>query len=1331
MRRAAKWIGWMLAVLVGLPVLLILVVLVGANTEPGRRTIERLTPKLTGDTVRLGGISGRFPDALRIARVELRDPHGDYATIEDFALDWSPNLLLHRQIVIDRLTAAHVVADRLPASSSSGGSYNLPAPVVLRELRVDRADIAAAIAGTQVSVALDGSGTLQTLTQGQVTLNVRQLDGVGSYTLDAGIDAASLHAKLTATEPAHGMVAGIAGLPDLGAIDLAAQLDGPQNAIATHLALSAGPLHATAEGTLDLEHSAGDLTLSASAPAMRPRPDVGWQAVTLDAHVSGPLAKPDATGRLHIDALAAAGISIGGVTASVSGNTGQVHLDGELLDLHVPGPKPDLFAGDPVVVRVDARLDAPDRPVHVVLRHKLIEAVADAQTAGTQRLDATVTLAELAPFAAMSGLDLQGALKLGLHAAMAGDTTTIGADGTIGVTGGMQQIRDLVGDAGHLTLAATLHGRDVTLSRLQFDGRSLNASAGGSVAHDQIDLNWSLGVSDLAAAEPTLSGQLQANGHAGGSTDNLDLTADLTGGVAVRGRSSGTLTSRIEVHGLPNNASARITAQGSLLDAPIELAVALQQQADGLAIDIERADWKSAHAEGAMSLPTSTMVPAGHLKLAMGRLDELAPLLGQRIAGSLNADLDASPAKAHLTLDVQGADLPGTAAAARIALVADVDQPESHPVVDARLEAEGIKAGQIGGSMRVVVNGPIDALAMKLTATSPDLSGAAARLEGSAILNAEARTVSVSTLQADWRQQSVRLLTPVRVGFAEGVTIDRMRIGLRQAVLEVSGRVGSVLDLTVSLRNVSADIAAAISPDFAVDGTLQADARLTGSTARPSGTVKLSATGLRARSGPGRGIPPASITANATLNGTEAQVDAQLHVGSSQLRIAGRAPISAAGSLDLRVSGMLDLAMANPILAAGGRRVRGRLTPDIAIGGTIAAPRVTGTAQLAGGEVEDAAAGLHLSDIVARVQGDGNTLRIAQFSAKAGPGTLGGGGTIGVLSPGLPLDLTLTARNAKPLSSDLISAELDADLTIRGEALGQLTVAGNLHVRRADLRVPERLPSSIAVLPVSVPGAKSQPASTSATTSDVALNVTLDAPEQIFIRGRGLDVEFGGSMKVTGTATRPRAEGSLNLRRGVLSLAGHALDFAEGAITFNGGSITDPALRLVANSTSANVVATLTITGTAHNPKIALTSVPDLPQDEVLAHLLFGKGVGALGPFEIAGIATGLATLTGAGGSGIGDPLDKVRQGLGLDRLAVGSGANGGATLEAGRYLAPGVYLGAKQSASGGGAQASVQIDIAKGLKLEGTAGTGGTSAVGASGASNGSSVGLTYQFEY
>ena len=67
--------------------------------------------------------------------------------------------------------------------------------------------------------------------------------------------------------------------------------------------------------------------------------------------------------------------------------------------------------------------------------------------------------------------------------------------------------------------------------------------------------------------------------------------------------------------------------------------------------------------------------------------------------------------------------------------------------------------------------------------------------------------------------------------------------------------------------------------------------------------------------------------------------------------------------------------------------------------------------------------------------------------------------------------------------------------------------------------------------------------------------------------------------------------------------------------------------------------------------------------------------------------------------------------------------------LEVGRYIAPRVFLGARQSASGG-TQANVQFDITKGLKLETTAGMGGGNPQGGQDTS-GSSVGLTYQFEY
>jgi translocation and assembly module TamB len=248
----------------------------------------------------------------------------------------------------------------------------------------------------------------------------------------------------------------------------------------------------------------------------------------------------------------------------------------------------------------------------------------------------------------------------------------------------------------------------------------------------------------------------------------------------------------------------------------------------------------------------------------------------------------------------------------------------------------------------------------------------------------------------------------------------------------------------------------------------------------------------------------------------------------------------------------------------------------------------------------------------------------------------------------------------------------------------------------------------------------------------LTLDLVIDAPQQVFVRGHGLDAEMGGSLRITGSSTAPQIIGGFDLRHGTLALAGETLNFTSGKITFEGGTVTgklDPALNFVAQTVSGGVTATLTITGYADQPKIALTSTPELPQDEILAHLLFGQSVKQLGPLQLAQIAEALASFSG---SGIANPLATVRKGLGLDRLNFGSSGSGtGGTVEAGKYVANGVYVGAKQGTSGG-TQAQVQIDITKHLKLETTIGNGTAPVTGATPQNDpGSSVGLTYQFEY
>jgi translocation and assembly module TamB len=295
-------------------------------------------------------------------------------------------------------------------------------------------------------------------------------------------------------------------------------------------------------------------------------------------------------------------------------------------------------------------------------------------------------------------------------------------------------------------------------------------------------------------------------------------------------------------------------------------------------------------------------------------------------------------------------------------------------------------------------------------------------------------------------------------------------------------------------------------------------------------------------------------------------------------------------------------------------------------------------------------------------------------------------------------------------------------------------VDGTVFVRGAAVQVPEKLPASVVSLPVRFAGEPPSPKPKAskagqATSTNVALHITVTAPQQVFIRGRGLDVELGGQIQVGGTASAPQLTGGLHMRYGTLSVVGTTLTFTSGTIDFTGASISNPSINLVATTTTSTTVATLTVSGSAQDPKITLSSVPQLPQDEILAALLFHQSTSSLSPFQIAEIGAALASFTGAT-SAMGNPLDNMRKSLGLDRLGVGTTTSGTPTVQAGRYVARGVYVGAQQSATGSGTKAIVQIDLAKGLRLETTAGTA-TTATGASASGDAASVGLTYQFQY
>lgn len=1351
-RRIAKILAWTACLAVAAPIVAAAALLFLLNTGFGQRLAVDTTPTLTGGKVEISGLSGTLPWNIRIAHVALRDAAGTYATLETLHLAWSPLDLLSRTLHIEALTASSINLARLPQATHPSNQATpsalptLPVRVVLDRLAIARLVLGKQVAGTAATLSVNGHADLASLSRGDATIAITRLDAQGTYSVAATMTPRTIDATLRADEPDQGLIAAIAHLPNLGGpLHLALSLAGPRADEALRAALAAGPLTAHASGTIDLPGRKAAIDLTAKAPAMRPAPGLSWRSVAIAAQIAGPWTRPEAHGTIAITALHAAGGAIGRLDATIRGNQGRVSLNATANNLVIPGPQPDLLAASPLHLAATALLNTSGRPVTFTLEHKLVAAQGWVDLGPTLHGRLHITLPHLAPFAAAAGLSVVGSTTLDIAFARTGTTTTASLSGPVAITGGMPRLAALIGRHGHLAVSAMLRetpaGPDIVLRSLKADGAALHLDAHGTDAASLLDLTYRLDLPDLAAASPALRGHLALQGTvrgkmAGGRADDLAAHLAATGRFGTADTPTGPLDLTVDASGLPSHSHATISLRATLDDAPLVLSAEATQGVAGTQFVLRALDWKTLHGTADLTLPAGATFPLGTLDLSMARLADLTPLLHQPLSGSLTAHVATAAAggtpRVTLAIRAQNADI----AAARVGsatLDGTIDDPIVHPTADLHLAARDVRVGRIAGQATITVTGPQNALAIGADATLAGLAGAPARIATRATVNVPASSIALEALTASWKGEHLRLLTPTRIAYAPQLSVAKLRLAIGTATLDLAGQVFPALDLTAHLANVTPELAKSFAPGLQADGVLDVAARLTGTAAAPHGTVRIAAHGMRLLSGDARAIPPADLLATLGLAGDRTHVTAHLTAGNSvALAITGTAPLNMTGKLDLAARGRVDLAIANPILEANGRHVAGQLAIDAALRGSASQPAMSGTIRLAGGELQDAALGTHLTDISALIVAQGQTVRIESFLAHDGPGTIRLSGSVGVLTPGIPVDLTLRMADAQPLASDLLTADLDADIALRGQAEHRLAATGTIEVRHATINIPNRFPSSVERLHVIRPGRPPPPPPGPGPL--VALDLRVHAQPAIFVRGRGLFARLGGNLLVRGTSAAPLISEGFQMANGSFSLAGANLNLTEGNVTFDGAGITnklDPKLRFVAQSSSGGFTANLTVGGTASQPTIQLSSSPTRPQDEILAHLLYGVSISQLSPFQIASIAHAVYSLTSGGGGG--GPLAGVQRALGLDRLGIGNtdGTVGNASLQAGKYVAPGVYVGASASA-GGATHAQVQINLTKRLKLKTTVGTGGGTVTGATPQDNpGSSVGLTYQFEY
>jgi translocation and assembly module TamB len=1316
MRRGLKITAWTAGALLALILSLIGALLIVGNTDSGRDFIVRMTSRLTEGNVQIAGIHGSFPAALDLDRLQLADDDGIWLFAEHISLRWTPSALLTRRIEVDTLHVALLHMERTPLPDKEKKPSSTPSipHADLANLSIDELELGKALAGEPASLVVKGTAHLRSLQDMTARVVAQRTGGNGDYELQLQFDPSRMDATLKLQEPADGPLENLVKVPGLGELSLSARLNGPRNAEKIELTLDAGPLRLRALGAINLVQSSADLDYSLTAPQMTPLAGLTWQSVDLKGRFHGPFTTPTADGHLLVKQLQApGGVQLAALDANLTAKAGLMTLQAGIDGLVIPGPQPTLFQDSRLSLDASIRLDDPRRPVQLAANHRLFALKANAITAGEQSARLDLRLPDVAPFAALGGQQIRGDADIKAQLKYSELSASLGADATANINGGDAAWAGLVrGSSTRLQIAGELTDKQINIERLQLVGRAISlAGSGTSERTDAQELNAKLDLSlpDLAKLSPAVVGSLKLSGKVKGPASSLTADTDLISTLSIHGSPQGALSATVHADGLPKAPRGTVEAHGDLDGAPLRLNASLEQdKGDIYHVVIQHADWKSAHVEGDVTSGSAIAQAKGNVRFRMGQLSDLNRLLESTLQGSVSGALALTPVGGKSHAEIQ-------------------------------LDAKDVVAGGVTTNAQLSAVGTMDALDIKLAAQSPAIGGEPATVNSTAQLNATAKELRLTSLEAIYHNQNVKLLSPAELSFADGFAVEGLKVGAQEAILEADGRVSPTLDIRASLRQLKPGLINAFVPDLLANGTIQANAQVQGSFAAPTGKVTLDATGIRAANDAARGLPAADLHATAQLMGNTAKVDAKLSAGSaSQLALSGRTPLAADGALDLKLAGNLDMGLLNPLLEARGRHVTGEVTIDTTVTGAAASPEIGGTVRLAKGSIRDYTQGINLSDISGELSGSHGLLRIEKLTARAAPGNVAVEGTIGVLQPKIPVDLKITAKDAQPIANNIVTANLDAELKVTGTAREELEVGGSVRINRADVEIPSGLPPNVAVLDVRRPGQAKPPPPEKPLI--VKLSITVDAPRQILVKGRGLDAELGGQLRIRGTTDSPTVGGAFELQRGFFTLASSKLTFSNGSVTFSGAGLKnkiDPTLDFTASTQVVDVTATVRITGLADAPKIELSSTPDLPQDEILARLLFGQAASTLTALQVVQIGAALASMGGGGGL---NPVAKIQKALGLDRLSVGSATTttatgaqqtNGASIEAGRYVSSRVFVAVKESTTGA-SQLAVDVDLTKHLKLQTKLGNGNTSAQGTTPENDpGSSVGLAYQFEY
>ncbi|MEW6429052.1 MAG: translocation/assembly module TamB domain-containing protein [Thermodesulfobacteriota bacterium] len=384
--------------------------------------------------------------------------------------------------------------------------------------------------------------------------------------------------------------------------------------------------------------------------------------------------------------------------------------------------------------------------------------------------------------------------------------------------------------------------------------------------------------------------------------------------------------------------------------------------------------------------------------------------------------------------------------------------------------------------------------------------------------------------------------------------------------------------------------------------------------------------------------------------------------------------------------------------------VRGKLSGEIAVGGVLALPSLSGRFALekAGGVVPDA--GLRIEDLELQGRFTENRLTLEELRLKSGGGELVGSGSL-ALAGWLPERWSFDVKGDRVLLVDLPewTMRISPDLHLAGNAAGT-KVTGVIAVPEMLLTGIESPP--VAASPDVVLVGEAEKENGRGGGPELAVDAKITLGDSVVVKAQGLDARLEGEVTVrSDDKGRYTGQGEIRIAKGQYAAYGLRLPISRGRLIFAGGPVEEPLIDVLAERSVGEVKAGMQIGGTPRNPRMKLVSTPAMPDTDILSYLVLGRPIGKSAGQEGALMMAASALMARGESAAL---QEQLKRHLGIDVLQV---ENGGGTVEEsmvtiGKYLTPDLYLSFGQSLFSPVSLATLRYRMTDRWELESQVGT-------------------------